>query len=39
MGGADVMGPLSDAVRIKFQLSAFIATLMLFFVVIAFAIF
>jgi fucose permease len=39
MGVADAMGPLSDAVRTKFQLSAFMATLMPFFVFIAFAIF
>ncbi len=39
MGVADAMGPLSDAVRSKFQLSAFMATLMPFFVFIAFAIF
>lgn len=39
MGVADAMGPLSDAVKTKFQLSAFMATLMPFFVFIAFAIF
>jgi fucose permease len=39
MGVADAMGPLSDAVKTKFQLSAFMAALMPFFVFIAFAIF
>lgn len=39
MGVADAMGPLSDAVRENFQLSSFVATLMPFFVFIAFAIF
>jgi fucose permease len=39
MGVADAMGPLSDAVKTKFQLSSFMATLMPFFVFIAFAIF
>jgi FHS family L-fucose permease-like MFS transporter len=39
MGVADAMGVLSDAVKEKFQLTAVIATLMPFFVFIAFAIF
>ena len=39
MGVADAMGPLSDAVRTKFQLSTFMATLMPLFLLIAFAIF
>ena len=39
MGVADAMGPLSDAVKNKYQLSSFMATLMPFFVFIAFAIF
>lgn len=39
MGVADAMGPLSDAVKTKFKLSSFMATLMPFFVFIAFAIF
>ena len=39
MGVADAMGPLSDAVKNQFSLSAFMATLMPFFVFIAFAIF
>ncbi len=39
MGVADAMGPLSDAVKTKFHLSAFMATLMPFFVFIAFAVF
>lgn len=39
MGVADAMGPLSDAVKNKFQLSTVMATLMPFFVFIAFAIF
>jgi len=38
MGVADSMGPLSDAVKDKFQLSRAMATLMPFFVFIAFAI-
>lgn len=39
MGVADAMGPLSDAVKKQFQLSTVMATLMPFFVFIAFAIF
>jgi fucose permease len=39
MGVADAMGPLSSAVRENFKLSAVVATLMPFFVFIAFAIF
>lgn len=39
MGVADAMGPLSGAVQENFQLSRFVATLMPFFVFIAFAIF
>jgi fucose permease len=39
MGVADAMGPLSDAVKHNFQLSSVMATLMPFFVFIAFAIF
>jgi len=39
MGVADAMGPLSSAVKDKFQLSAVMAALMPFFVFIAFAIF
>lgn len=39
MGVADAMGPLSDAVKTKFQLSSFMATLMPFYVFIAFVIF
>jgi fucose permease len=39
MGVADAMGPLSGAVQKNFQLSAVMATLMPFFVFIAFAIF
>lgn len=39
MGVADAMGPLSDAVKNQFQLSTVMATLMPFFVFIAFAIF
>lgn len=37
IGVADAMGPLSDAVKTKFQLSSFMATLMPVFVFIAFA--
>lgn len=39
MGVADAMGPLSDAVKTKYQLSSVMATLMPFFVFIAFAVF
>ncbi len=39
MGLADAMGPMSDAVGREYQISKFIATLMPFFVFIAFAIF
>lgn len=39
MGVADAMGPLSGAVQKNFQLTSFMATLMPFFVFIAFAIF
>ncbi|MBB5352392.1 fucose permease [Haloferula luteola] len=39
MGVADAIGPLSDAVKEQFQLSTVMATLMPFFVFIAFAIF
>ncbi|MCB1130554.1 MAG: MFS transporter [Verrucomicrobiae bacterium] len=39
MGVADAMGPLSDAVKHQFSLSTVMATLMPFFVFIAFAIF
>jgi len=39
MGVADAMGPLSSAVKDKYQLSTVMATLMPFFVFIAFAIF
>lgn len=39
MGVADAMGPLSDAVKKQFELSTVMATLMPFFVFIAFAIF
>lgn len=39
MGVADAMGPLSDAVKTQYQLSNVIATLLTFFVFIAFAVF
>lgn len=39
MGVADAMGPMSDAVKDRFHLTAVMATLMPFFVFIAFAIF
>jgi fucose permease len=39
MGVADAMGPLSTAVKEKFELSSFMSTLMPFFVFISFAIF
>jgi len=39
MGLADAMGPMSDAVGKEYQVSKFIATLMPFFVFIAFAVF
>ena len=39
MGVADAMGPMSDAVRIQYELSNVMATLLSFFVFIAFAVF
>lgn len=39
MGVADAMGPLADAVQRQFQVSAVMATLLTFFVFIAFAVF
>lgn len=39
MGVADAMGPLSDAVKTQYQLSNVVATLLPFFVFIAFAVF
>jgi fucose permease len=39
MGVADAMGPLADAVQVQFQVSAAMATLLTFFVFIAFALF
>jgi len=39
MGVADAMGPLSDAVKTQYQLSNVVATLLSFFVFIAFAVF
>ncbi|HOM77018.1 MAG TPA: hypothetical protein PLE88_10915, partial [Anaerohalosphaeraceae bacterium] len=39
MGVADAMGPMSDAVRQNYQLSNVMATLLSFFVFIAFAVF
>ena len=39
MGVADAMGPLADAVKIQYQLSNVMATLLTFFVFIAFAVF
>jgi fucose permease len=39
MGVADAMGPMSDAVKAQFQLSNVVATLLPFFVFIAFAVF
>jgi fucose permease len=39
MGVADAMGPMSDAVKTQFQLSNVVATLLPFFVFIAFAVF
>lgn len=39
MGVADAMGPLSDAVKANFHLSSVMATMMSFFVFIAFAVF
>ena len=39
MGVADAMGPLADAVKVQYQLSNVMATLLTFFVFIAFAVF
>ena len=39
MGVADAMGPMSDAVKTQYKLSNVIATLLSFFVFIAFAVF